>query len=57
MIKALFWCFAVLAAQLGLLHWVDRRVLGMQFGEEDNDNVGGRVPRATGAYRRPGDVA
>ena len=38
MIKALFWCFAVLAAQLGLLHWVDRRVLGMQFGDREERN-------------------
>lgn len=33
MIKALFWCFTVLAAQLWMLHWVDRRVMGMRFGE------------------------
>lgn len=33
MIKALFWCFLVLLSQLGLLHYVDRRVLGMRFGE------------------------
>ncbi|MGM0914206.1 MAG: hypothetical protein ACQEWZ_07685 [Pseudomonadota bacterium] len=35
MIKALFWCFLVLFSQLWLLRWVDGRVLGMQFGEED----------------------
>lgn len=35
MIKALFWCFLALFAQLWLLSWVDRRVIGMRFGEED----------------------
>ncbi|WP_299231348.1 hypothetical protein [uncultured Halomonas sp.] len=35
MIKALFWCFLVLISQLGLLHYVDRRVLGMTFGGGD----------------------
>ena len=32
MLKAIFWCFLVLFSQLGLLHYVDRRVLGMTFG-------------------------
>lgn len=35
MIKALFWCFLALFSQLWLLSWVDRRVVGMRFGEED----------------------
>jgi hypothetical protein len=29
MIKGLLWCFVILGAQLGLLHYVDRRVAAM----------------------------
>ncbi|MDY7116743.1 hypothetical protein RAN53_10310 [Halomonas sp. SSL-5] len=34
MIKALFWCFLALFSQLWLLSWVDRRVVGMRFGDK-----------------------
>ncbi|MBF7054610.1 hypothetical protein IOC61_14990 [Halomonas sp. KAO] len=44
MIKALFWCFLVLLFQLGLLHYVDRRVLGMTFG---GDEAGGEKTVST----------